>query len=154
MEDKKPLKRAFELQPLSHDHHHALHLCWKIGKGLSKNIAPERIKLYTDWFFKNHLIEHFELEEQDVFTVLESDNELIKRALSEHQNLIALFTSDSDLKETFEKIAIDLKAHIHFEERELFTEVQKIASASQLQKISDAHSNENFKEYETDQFWL
>lgn len=154
MEDKKPLKRAIELQPLSHDHHHALQLCWKIRTGLSKNIAPERIKTYANWFFKNHLLDHFDIEERDVFSVLGLNNELVQRALSEHQNLIALFNSDSDIKETLEKIETDLKAHVRFEERELFAEVQNVATATQLEKIVAAHTDIAFKEYDLDEFWL
>lgn len=154
MEDKKPIKRVIELQPLSHDHHHALQLCWKIRTGLSKNIAPERIQLYTDWFFKNHLLQHFKLEEEMVFPVLETNNELVKRALAEHQNLISLFTSEPKAQETLEKIEADLKAHIRFEERELFAEIQKRATETQLQKIAEAHSDEGFKEYNKDAFWL
>ena len=154
MEPKKPLKRVTELQTLSHDHHHALQLCWKIRTSLAKNIDPKRIKSYTDWFFKNHLLEHFKIEEELVFSVLESNNELVQRALSEHKNLISLFTSELDLKETLEKIETDLKAHIRFEERELFTEVQNKATPSQLQEISIAHSDENFKENNSDEFWL
>lgn len=154
MESKKPLKRVIELQTLSHDHHHALQLCWKIRTGLSKKIAPERIKTYTDWFYKNHLCEHFKIEEDVVFSVLESNNELVQRALSEHKNLTTLFTSEVNIKETLEKIEKDLKAHIRFEERELFTEIQNIATTSQLQKISLAHSDEAFKENNSDEFWL
>lgn len=154
MEAKKPIKRVIELQTLSHDHHHALQLCWKIRTGLSRNITIERIQLYVNWFFENHLLEHFKLEEEVVFPVLESNNELVKRALVEHQSLITLFTSESNSKETLEKIEVDLKAHIRFEERELFTEIQKIATPTQLQKIAEAHSDENFVEYDKDTFWL
>ena len=154
MEAKKPLKRVLELQTLSHDHHHALQLCWKIRTSLSKNIAPDRIKTYTDWFYKNHLCEHFKIEEELVFSVLDSNNELVQRALSEHKNLNYLFTSKENIKETLEKIETDLKAHIRFEERELFTEIQNTATESQLKKISIAHSEEAFKENNSDEFWI
>ena len=73
-----PLKRAPELQPLSHDHHHGLQLCWKIRTGFSKQIEPTRIKRYADWFFENHLKPHFELEEKYIFTILDKEDELIK----------------------------------------------------------------------------
>ena len=74
MISSKPLKRVLELQPLSHDHHHGLQLCWKIRTGFSKKIAPDRIKKHTDWFFKTHLKPHFELEEKYVFPILGADN--------------------------------------------------------------------------------
>ena len=154
MEDKKPLKRVIELQTLSHDHHHGLQLSWKIRTGFSKNIAPERIKLYTDWFYKNYLQEHFRLEEELVFTILDPTNKLVQRAIAEHRSLTDLFTSDMEITETLEKIEKDLKAHIRFEERELFTDVQNAATAYQLKQIAEAHSDEAFKENNTDEFWL
>ena len=58
----KPQKRHKALQPLSREHHHGLLLSWKIRSGFSKNIEPKRIRTYADWFFKTHLIPHFEME--------------------------------------------------------------------------------------------
>ena len=78
MISNKPLKRAPELQPLSHDHHHGLQLCWKIRTGFSKQIEPDRIKKYSDWFYKTHLKPHFELEEKYVFPILGAENDLVK----------------------------------------------------------------------------
>ena len=59
--EHKPQKRHKALQPLSREHHHGLLLSWKIRAGFSENIGPKRIKVYADWFFKNHLIPHFHL---------------------------------------------------------------------------------------------
>ena len=74
----KPLKRHKALQPLSREHHHGLLLSWKIRNGFNKNIDPKRMKIYADWFFETHLTPHFEMEENYIFSILESDNELIK----------------------------------------------------------------------------
>lgn len=153
MEDKKPLKRVLELQPLSHDHHHGLQLCWKIRTALSKKIVPERIKNYTDWFFKNHLIPHFELEETYLFPVLDPEDELIKRAISEHRSLERLFKDTSEIEKNLELIESELKAHIRFEERELFTAIQEVATKEQLVKINSVHSETLFIENEADIFW-
>jgi len=147
------LKRVLELQPLSHDHHHGLLLCWKIRTGLSRNIAPERIKKYADWFFKSHLVPHFELEEKYVFTVLEEENELRRQALNEHEHLRALFGQTLDLENTVKNIEKELEAHIRFEERVLFSEVQKAATKEQLAKIQEIHLTESFAENEEDLFW-
>lgn len=149
----EPLKRAVELQPLSHDHHHGLQLCWKIRTGFFKKIEPERIKLYADWFFKTHLLPHFELEEKYVFTILDFEGELVKRALIEHRRLKRLFRQTSDLEKFLGHIEEELAAHIRFEERILFAEVQKRASAAQLAKINEIHSVEAFVEKEDDVFW-
>ena len=149
----KPLKRAPELRPLSHDHHHGLQLCWKIRSGFLKQIEPERIKKYADWFYKTHLKPHFELEEKYVFTVLDTDNELVKRALAEHRRLKRLFKQTAELEKTLGHIEEELEAHIRFEERFLFVEIQKIATAAQLAKIKKIHTEETFVEKDDDRFW-
>ena len=148
-----PLKRAPELQPLSHDHHHGLQLCWKIRTGFSKQIEPTRIKRYADWFFENHLKPHFELEEKYIFTILDKEDELIKRGLAEHSRLNSLFEETSDLENILGRIEKELEAHIRFEERVLFAEIQKMATAEQLTKINELHTSEVFVENEEDVFW-
>lgn len=151
--EKKPLKRVKELQELSREHHHGLLLCWKIRTGFSKNIAPERIKKYADWFFTHHLIPHFELEEEYVFSILKEDNELVKKALSEHRRLRRLFSHKNTIDKNLGLIEEELEAHIRFEERILFPEIQKVATALQLAKIAEIHREEKFVENEQDVFW-
>ena len=97
MISNKPLKRVLELQPLSHDHHHGLQLCWKIRTGFSKQVEVERIKNYADWFFTNHLVPHFELEEKYIFTILDQKNEFVKQALTDHRRLKRLFSETTNL---------------------------------------------------------
>lgn len=154
MSPTKPLKRVPELQALSHDHHHGLQLCWKIRTGLAKQIEPQRIKTYTDWFFQTHLQPHFELEEKYIFTILADDNELRKQALTEHERLKDLFEATSDLENNLQLIEKELDAHIRFEERLIFAEIQQTATAAQLAKINEIHSKEAFVEKEEDPFWL
>jgi hypothetical protein len=153
MISNKPLKRAPELQPLSHDHHHGLMLCWKIRSGFAKKVAPERIKKYADWFFKTHLIPHFELEEQYVFTILNPENSLVKRALSDHRRLKRLFNKTADLEIVLGLIEEELEAHIRFEERVLFGEIQMVATDAELMIISVLHSEADFVENVGDVFW-
>ncbi len=151
--EKKPLKRVKELQELSREHHHGLLLCWKIRTGFSKNIAPERIKRYADWFYTQHLLPHFELEEEYVFSILKEDNELVKKALSEHRRLRRLFSHKNAIDKNLGLIEEELETHIRFEERVLFPEIQKVASALQLAKIAEIHQEEKFVENEQDVFW-
>ncbi len=148
-----PIKRDKALQQVSREHHHGLLLCWKIRTGISKNVPLERIKRYTDWFFKNHLIPHFELEEKLIFPILGKDNKLIKRAMTEHRRLFRLFKSAEELHKKLNQIEEELAGHIRFEERILFTEIQKIATPGQLKLISECHSEEKFIENQTDMFW-
>lgn len=154
MISKTPLKRAPELRPLSHDHHHGLQLCWKIRTAFAKKVDPIRIKTYTDWFYNTHLRAHFALEENYVFTVLDTDHELIIRALEEHRRLDHLFTQTDELEPTLLLIEKELEAHIRFEERVLFAEIQKIATVDQLAKIKEIHTEEAFVEKDNDPFWI
>lgn len=154
MNSTLPLKRVPELQALSHDHHHGLLLCWKIRTGLAKQVEPQHIKEYVDWFFQKHLLPHFELEEKYIFTILAEDNELTKQAVTEHQRLKYLFGKTSDLETNLKHIEKELNAHIRFEERVLFAEIQKIATKAQLTKIDKIHSKEVFIEKENGDFWL
>lgn len=152
--EPKPLKRHKALQPFSREHHHGLLLSWKIRNGFNKNIDVKRIKTYADWFFENELIQHFELEETHIFPLLDSDHELIKRALAEHRRLKRLFNDDKDIEKSLHKIEEELEQHIRFEERILFPEIQKNATEEQLALIADIHHDERFVENMDDAFWL
>ena len=149
---QKPLKRHKALQPLSREHHHGLLLSWKIRAGFSKNIAPERIKVYADWFFKTHLIPHFEMEETHVFSILEPTNELVKKAMADHKLLKRLF-EDEHIEIALSKIEKALDEHIRFEERILFPEIQKAATELQLLEVEKIHQETDFVDKLDDEFW-
>jgi len=151
--NKKPLKRHKALQPLSREHHHGLLLSWKIRSGFSKNVTPERMRIYTDWFFENHLIPHFELEEKYVFPILGNDHENVKSALADHRRLKRLFTESDDDTKTLSKIEEELEQHIRFEERILFPEIQNVATEAQLYHIEDIHQTKDFVDKSDDEFW-
>jgi len=149
----KPIKRSEYLKPLSREHHHGLLFCWKIRVGFEKNVDVSRIKKYADWFYQNYLIPHFELEEQYVFPILGNENELIIKAVSEHEKLKQLLESNTEIQKNIGIIEKELESHIRFEERILFGEIQKIATAEQLQSIEINHSDEKFVDNMTDPFW-
>ena len=152
-ETDKPIKRSEFLKPLSREHHHGLLFCWKIRTGIKKNVEVSRIKKYSDWFYQNYLVPHFEVEEKYVFPILGNDNELIKKAISEHRKMKQLFESTAEFEKNCSLIQEELEAHIRFEERVLFGEIQKIATAEQLQSIEFNHSDEKFVDNLTDPFW-
>jgi iron-sulfur cluster repair protein YtfE (RIC family) len=149
----KPQKRHKALQTLSRDHHHGLLLSWKIRSGLSKNIAPQRIGVYVHWFFKTHLLPHFELEEQHIFPILGSNNELITKALDDHDRLKDLFSKTDKDAQTLSNIEKGLEQHIRFEERVLFPEIQKAATEEQLMQIEKIHQQGLFEDKLDDEFW-
>lgn len=153
MSTKTPIKRHKSLQPLSREHHHSLLLSWKIRRGFHNKINVERIKTYTDWFYKHHVAQHFELEETTVFPILGSEHELIKKAESDHRRLQRLFTDSDDIEKSLSLLEEELEQHIRFEERVLFPEIQQIATPEQLKIIEDHHNHAAFVDNVADEFW-
>ncbi len=153
MHQTKPIKRNEALQPVSREHHQGLLLCWKIRQGLKKNIAPNRMKVYADWFYKEHLLPHFEIEEKYLFPVLGNEHELIVKATAQHRRLTRLFTDQQQLAKSLSFIEEELETHIRFEERVLFNLIQETATTKQLNTIKKHHVEVPFVENETDMFW-
>ncbi len=149
----KPLKRHKALQPLSREHHQGLLLCWKIKNGLKKEIAPERIKAYSDCIWDELMKPHFKIEEAEIFPILGDSNPLVKQALEEHQHLESLFTAEEQLANNLEMLANDLDSHIRFEERVLFQKIQETADAEVLVHIEEVHSKEFSCGVWDDAFW-
>lgn len=153
MEAKKPLKRDKNIQPLSRDHHFTLLLSWKIRKGFANGVEPERIKKYADWFYNNHALPHFKIEEEYLFPVLGKEHEMVQRALAEHRRLKRLFTAEEDLEKNLSLLEEELERHVRFEERELFNEIERHANEAQLAIITEVHKDERFQENSEDEFW-
>jgi iron-sulfur cluster repair protein YtfE (RIC family) len=149
-----PIKRSEYLKPLSRDHHHGLLLCWKIRTGLKREVDIQRIKAYTDWFFKTSLLPHFNAEEQYFFPLLGNEHEMIKKALSAHRRLTRLFECKTDLEKTLNQIEEELENHIRFEERILFNEIQNTASEKEMQGVQKSHIEHPIDETWEDKFWI
>lgn len=156
MEDnktRKPIKRHNALQPFSRQHHFGLLFSWKLRKGFSQNIPLERLTKFADWFYENEIKPHFEDEEQHLFPIMEPGNELVERALKEHRRIKRLFKNKKDPERSLHRLEEELDAHIRFEERVLFNEIQKVATPEQLAKVEEIHQEPAvILEYE-DQFW-
>jgi len=150
-----PIKRHKGLQPLSHEHHQGLLLSWKIRAGLKKEVSLDRIKRYCDFFFKEELIHHFNIEETHIFTLLKPNDELVKRALADHRKLKRLFLKNQSDMKIIIAIEEELEKHIRFEERILFNKVQEEASERQLLKIQELHNAPTVSNIEkwSDNFW-
>lgn len=151
----KPIKRHKVLKPLSREHHYGLLLCWKIKQGFKKDVEPERMKAYSDWFQLNYLNAHFDAEEKYIFPILGTDHVLVKRALEEHQRLQQLFNEENDIEKALDLITNELDLHIKFEERILFNEIQNSASSEQLEIVEKHHHEVTFNDEDwKDHFWL
>ncbi|HRK27208.1 MAG TPA: hemerythrin domain-containing protein [Chitinophagales bacterium] len=151
-----PIKRHKALQPLSREHHGGLLLCWKIREGFKRNIEPVRIKQYALWYWQEHLLPHFEAEENHVFTLLPANDELVIQALAQHQRLKNLFEQpDDNPAHTLALIESELNNHIRFEERVLFNKIQEKATPQQLQWLDNEKLLENPKpDNWEDAFWV
>ena len=153
METKKPIKRHKALQPLSRQHHFGLLFSWKLRKGFSKNVPPERMMKFASWFYINEIKPHFSDEEKYLFPILDPSHELIERAMKEHRRIKRLFLDTENPERSLHRLEEELDAHIRFEERVLFNEIQKAATPEQLRKIEDIHEeNESTPDY-SDPFW-
>jgi iron-sulfur cluster repair protein YtfE (RIC family) len=153
MENKKPLKRHEALKPLSRQHHFGLLFSWKLRKGFAENISIDRLKAYTNWFFINEIEPHFKLEEDYIFPILDAGHPFIVRVLKEHRRLERLFHDQENIQNSLSLLEEDLEAHIRFEERVLFTEIQKVATKEELEEIKKIHFDSGSKEDYPDPFW-
>ncbi|MGV8946945.1 MAG: hemerythrin domain-containing protein [Lutibacter sp.] len=149
----KIIKRHEALKKYSREHHHGLLLCWKIRAGIKNNTELSRIKTYADWFYQTYLISHFEIEEEYLFPILDDQNNLVRKAISEHRRLKRLFEDNLDLQKSLSFIEEELERHIRFEERILFNEIQKKASPEQSLSFEQILIEGKFVDNLTDIFW-
>lgn len=149
----KPIKRHESLQQLSREHHFGLLFCWKIRQGMKFGVKLERIQRYADWFWENNQIKHFQLEEGKLFPILGMDHPKVIRAIDEHKQIEFYFKggikTENDV-EALDKILVD---HIRFEERDLFNEIQQIATEDEL-KLLDEHDHQELVDNWPDEFWI
>lgn len=152
-----PIKRATELQYLSHQHHQVLIVCWKIRAGLAKPGAIESLQKFVIHFYKNYLQPHFHIEETHLYPSLGNHHPLIQQALAEHRQLQQILDNLSQAPEQYTLLEHLLTQHIRFEERVLFNEIQQHATPEQLQAIAaaDTGTDKGFVSIEQweDKFW-
>lgn len=151
----QPIKRSLQLAPISREHHEGLLLVWKIRKGISINIEPQRITHYIMWFWQQHLQTHFEKEEALLPSVLSNEHPLVQQLFKEHEEIKKLLPEleHGDFKK-LETFAQTLYDHIRFEERQLFNVVEKEATEAQLNHIETAWAFEKVTAVWDDPFWI
>jgi hemerythrin-like domain-containing protein len=136
MKDIKPIKRTEQLISLSREHHDALLFIWKIRQGLKNETAVSIISDYINWFWQNHLVEHFKQEEEILIPYLSKSDKLSMQLLKEHELI------RSEMRKEFNKNSIAafagiLDKHVRFEERELFPHIEKTVSMDELNEIGE-----------------
>jgi hemerythrin-like domain-containing protein len=153
----KPLKRSKQLTPLSKDHHEGLLFAWKIKQGLKKGTDIKLIAQYVQWFWDNHLHDHFTEEEQILAPHLPADNELLRQMLEEHQEIEAMVHINQNIPDEIllGRLAQSIDDHIRFEERQLFPYAETLIPENDLNLIYEQLSelpNECSKW--DNEFWL
>jgi hemerythrin-like domain-containing protein len=132
------MKRCEELKPLSREHHTALVMV----KHALKAAAQDNETVNNAWMelklkFESELNGHFKKEERLLLPLMKKAglNELVDRTLNEHQlmrNLIVKQKVNGNLLKEFAEL---LKAHVRFEEGELFVAAEKSLSLDNLKEI-------------------
>ena len=153
----KPIKRSKQLTPLSKDHHDGLLFAWKIKQGLKNGADIKLIAEYVQWFWKNHLEEHFREEEQILAPHLPADNELLSRMIDEHHEIEAMVHINENIPDEamLGNLAQAIDDHIRFEERELFPYAEKAIPEKELNLIFEQLSKEPVQcEKWEHEFWV
>jgi hemerythrin-like domain-containing protein len=155
--DVKPIKRSKQLTPLSKDHHDGLLFAWKIKQGLKNGTDIKLIAAYVQWFWENHLQEHFTQEEQILAPHLPADNELLRQMVDEHQEIEALIHINQNIPDeiVLGRLAQSIDDHIRFEERQLFPNAETLISENDLNLIYEQLSEQPKECSKWDnEFWL
>jgi hypothetical protein len=150
----RPIKRSQSLTPLSREHHEGLLFVWKIRQGMKKGIEAGRIVAFCNWFWETDLKHHFQKEEKAFDKLLHTEHPMLQQMLSEHKTIKDLFSNLSS-RSTYEELKFIAKAvndHIRFEERQLFNEVEKLATPEDLRNIVEEKANSCSAEWK-DEFW-
>ena len=134
-----PLERHPLLRPLSREHHQGLLLCRRIRRELQARADHDLVLNECRAFFHADLLPHFAVEEEVVFPVLGRGNPLVQRAIAEHRRIARLFLRTVDPRTTLGLVEEELEAHIRFEERVLFPEVQRPATPEEMDRIDQVH---------------
>ena len=153
----KPIRRSKQLTPLSKDHHDGLLFAWKIKQGLKNGADIKLIGEYVQWFWNNHLEEHFREEEQILAPHLPADNDLLKQMFDEHENIEAMVHINENIPDAtlLANLAQAIDDHIRFEERELFPFAEKVIPEKELNLVYEQLSKEPVQcEKWEREFWM
>lgn len=135
------MKRAEQLQKLSHQHHNGLMAVLLLKKGVDKNAAVEVLNNFIVHTWENELRTHFIKEEvylhphflhlpelMPMYELMKAEHHTIRRMIDDIRNgksSVELITSFYTL----------LEKHIRFEERELFEYIQEHIAAEHFAAV-------------------
>jgi hemerythrin-like domain-containing protein len=118
-------RRHDSLIPLSHEHHDALLLAWRLRNGDLSKREPDLRARHVNAFFEYRLISHLRLEEELLFpafrAVLGVEASLIDVLLGDHRELRAKAAAiKAGAHDQVNGFCDLLERHIRTEERQLF----------------------------------
>jgi hemerythrin-like domain-containing protein len=127
-------RRHESLIPLSHDHHDALLLAWRLLTGDLSKRDPELRAKHVSAFFEHRLINHLKIEEELLFPAFREvpgvEASLIDVLLSDHQELRAQAAAiKAGAHGQVDSFCVLLERHIRTEERQLFVLADRIKPA-------------------------
>ena len=133
------MKRDPRLRDLSRDHHRALVLARRAAgsaDGTDEAVAATWRTVRDE--YAHHLAPHFDVEERCLLAPLELRGEeaLVRRTRQEHEQLRALLNSSDGPRARLCAFADLLRAHVRFEERELFPAAEALLSPAELQRAA------------------
>lgn len=152
-----PIKRSKQLAPLSREHHESLLFAWKIRQGIKYGTSNESLVEYCNWFWENHLKDHFKKEEEAFSQILSVDHPMMKKMIDDHEAIEIKLKQLSEFpgNEGFERLAQIIIYHVRFEERELFNYIEQIAGNEKLNSISRSLVTEKSKDPKWNHwFWI
>ena len=135
------MKRNKNLRTLSWEHHDGLVVAFRLQQGLKKGVKIPEMARYILHIWKNTLQLHFQREENAITPNLENKRDgkpLVKQMMGEHKtfkNLITMIKVDKVSRNSIDEFAKLLNHHIRFEERELFPELERLATKEEMAKI-------------------
>jgi len=137
-----PIKRSIALQPLSRQHHNGLLFCLLLGKGVRRNASLDEMQQFIQQFRAQDLDSHFAAEEKLLMPLANQYNELqplLNQMHAEHILLVELMDQieRTPANENILYLSRQLEQHIRFEEKVLFTAIEKVISAEALREIQE-----------------
>jgi hypothetical protein len=152
-----PIKRSKQLAGVSREHHETLLFVWKIKQGVAYEIAPERIAAYCEWYWNNHLREHFHREEVALSKILPPSHVLMNNMIEDHEAIKIKMEQviDDPSYHLLKRLAQIIYYHIRFEERTLFIHIENAATTEGLEEAAVLLTcAKNIKQLWNDEFWI
>lgn len=140
--NNSPLKRHKALQNLSREHHDSLVFVLRLQKGLAKKASLDEMDAYIRWYWTAHLKAHFKMEETHLLPKLDSNDISVRKVKKDHALITQLIHLQPKSYDSIARLFKLLKAHIRFEERELFMFIQEHLPEEKLTEFQRIHTRQ------------